>query len=691
MQDGDASRERSSVRPPRPARREQARASDAARGDDPVMSHALSPWATNAAHVFPSRRCIVPLVATAVLGAAEAQEDPWQQRLAAARRLADEGKPEDAVLAYWAMCDEAVRSRTSPGSGSLAEWMAAAAALDPAREEHGALAKTAAARLTEIARAYRSREMQRSAQDVWRLLASFDPVAAAAPLLESGEQPPSDQGTVEEERSRTEIERLRFRERNGNWFVQDGWLFSPPLRSESNSPLVLTDRAHQDHRIAVTFGFGNRDACAALLFAARGGEAYHIAEVDVFKDSPTARLTMWRWSGGKLQKLRQVERAIDGATHRAEVRLELLVRNDRCEVLLDGASTGVTQCADVLHGRLGFFVTATSLLRTPVEFREFEVTPLPEDAIAAATPPGGDAKLRQRLDEIERALQRFRGKPAEAVAEDLRAALPAALAMPAGKDRTELLARIERIGRKADPIWARRDKTFAEVAAAARALADRYAGHGWVRAADRIAGVACTLDPTQQNAHAGPAAAAAAALAAQSAAAARDPEAMLAALPDAQRHGWQAEDEVLVAPRQDGRSTWLTDPASDQAMGTASVEVALEPHAAGGLVFAHTSDQSVGLAMAQIRGTRLQLTLQRFDGTGLVPLGSGTFQVADAPRLRWVTVDLTLDETSMTLRCLGHELTVPRDPALAQGRFGIVASTETGWPRRVRLRGYRRL
>jgi hypothetical protein len=570
----------------------------------------------------------------------------------------------------------------------------------------GQLDAAAAKRLFEVARAYRSKKWHDSALLVLREALPHDRDVARAEIAAvekaRGGAPPA----AGPEPSKTAIDALRIEWMNGEWKRRNGVLLSPAPQQKGYSSDLMTSATHGDQRIGVTVRYGDRDAMAALLFGATGND-YFIYEIISYTGDPVVTLVLYQWAGGKLTMLE--EQPVDGTKVREEHRLEVQVRADDVDCLLDGVVRIRAKCPTVPHGKVGFFVSAATGFGGPVEFRDFvladlPVKPLSPEEQAAAEREARAAALRQGvLAKLAAAEQELGQKRPEAALAQLLRARTQRTEIEAGKVRDDLEKSVQRLTAKADPLQARWQKARAETAAALAALAPRYAARQWYAAAGRVLERAAALDPVH--------AAAAAAMVEQQAARQREAAAVAAARevqanaalvewfadgtrPFGDRGAlWQvsAAEGAVTPPLREG--AWLITDRAALPAAKCSVQFQLAPARIAGIVFGWRGPHDHCAASLRWRDGKLLFAIRRWRETRWDDLASVAFAdpVATAPGepLPWRDLEVEYGPTSIVARCGGQELKVTPAEPFPGGRIGLVARAEQPTEDTLRFRAFR--
>lgn len=424
---------------------------------------------------------------------AEAAATDPMALLAAAEHDLVADRREAALLRLWAArrllpgLDGAVRDAADTASTALL------AKADPLLAERAAADAATARPLLLLSRAYRGRKWIATADELVAAAAEFDP-AAAQKEAQASIRPPAAKPAGEP------FAALGQLAVEGSWQARDGALFTPdPLAP--TSAWYVTRTPHADHAIAVDIDVGDRSAMFGILLGATGHEQYHIVDYEFWKGTTTVQVRFWRWRDGDLRELAVGHIELD-RLRTAPTRLQVLVRGNRVEARADGKVVLDAAADAPLRGNVGFYASGSSKLKTALAVRNFELAPLPEDTpTAAAIAAAADADRQRTVTEVIAAAERLLAKKQpELAAAKLRAARGSALAIAAATVRSTLLAAVDKLLATADPLQARRQKAFAEAAAAQAALAEAYAAAGMPRAAAFFAAVIERLDAEGQAA-----------------------------------------------------------------------------------------------------------------------------------------------------------------------------------------------
>ncbi|MGE3173967.1 MAG: hypothetical protein AB7O97_15180 [Planctomycetota bacterium] len=670
-----------------------------------------------------SREWLLPVLSAVALGVAmgtaPAQQDPPPAvaadplaAVAAAERALGAGEREHALLLLWS-AESALRSATGAAAGAAKQALDTLLAdADPLLAERREAAATAARKLVAAARGYRSRKWPDAARAVAERAAALDPDAAARELAQLGGPGPTSRATTAPAAAVDPIEALGCLTESGGWRVENGVLWSAPV-GPTHSAVYITQTQHEDHRIAAQVDLGRRSAMVGVLIGCVDGDNYYICDHEVWAQNSVVEARLYRYAAGAAQPLQPLGhgRIEPGRPRTGPVQIEVLVRGDRVECLVDGARAYALECPTPVRGAVGFFVSGASALQEPLAIHDVEVTPLPEDAGAA--PDLRDAD-RQRLqgeiaDAIAAAEQHLTaGRDQQAALQlwSTRRTLRGLEDVP--ELQGSLRGAIDDLLRRADPQHKRRDKAFADAAALLRPLLDAYAAAAMPEAAARLAATVADLDPDTHTA--------ALAEFTRRAAIARSERrgARLQRELDRQRQaeppaGAAADDGALRAWFEGGRRpfhgedrAWEFDAAGartpmlhhsqawilatqEPALTGARVQVQVPPESIAGIVFGWRSEASLSVAQAWWQDQKLNLRVLHLGPKGWTELGAAAYEVPAQELGSWQQLHVSWSTGEIVLRAGDRALRVPRSVDV-QGPIGLMAHSRAGAPTQVQFR-----
>ncbi len=623
---------------------------------------------------------------------APAPADPLARIADAEAKLAG-GATEDAVLQLWAV--ETQLRATPPGAARDAAAASIRSLLeraDPLAAARTAAFSATARSLLTMARAYRSRKWNETADALAVQAARFDEAAATKELPMT--RPRANARTVDP------IDALGHDYDQGTWTHRDGVLCSP-TELPATSALYITTTKHEDQRLAMTVDIGDRDAMFGVILG-NTGDSYYIVDFHFWAGSSEIQTNIYYYSAAGLVTIGEGSHSSD-ELRKGPSRIEVLVRGPRIEARVDNATTADLACPTPVRGTFGFYISGASPYRGSLSIRDVALGPLPENEptpaqLDAAATAAQQQQVTAAIDAARVLLLEKRPEPA---ALRLRAARAIADRVTAPAARDALLGTIDKLLGANDPLHARREKALGEAAGALRALANAHAAADRLQLAACLASLMAELDPVGQRQAAATLQtraelARAQARARQQAKAAGSPidDGALAAWfkggahPLGQGAAWQFGFDGAMSPSITRTESFVIATRGDHHAGTASVRFQLPPTGRAGLLFAWQNEHDHLRATVQRHDARLELTLALRKGNSLQVLASTVIDFDVAADGGWVQLDVALGGDRIVARCRDRELAVPAPVPGLHGRFGLVAGNEASTAATIPFRAF---